>query len=210
MTAATDHFLQTLHTLRNEERMLLFGQAILVPAAEKELAITFLEMEYDNECLGYPGTAPAFEAAPALWAAQAVYTAAQLLLYRKDKEADIPALLPAYEGAVTAGAILSADLCLRFLPEVLLMAHNIDTDDLLVTILTGHLQHWHYSAIGHRQATEAPDFSVISSNACLQQLYADRVVNRKDRQLAMLPAVEPLVRAILGNHKTYFWNELSQ
>ncbi len=205
---ATDYFLQTLDTLRSREEVLLYANAIQIPQQELELAAAFLETEYDNECLGYPGQAPAFDAAAAVWAAKTVYTAAQLLLYRKDKEADIPTMLPAYEGAVTAGAILSADICLRFLPDVVQMARNIDADDVLVTILAAHLQQWHYSAIGHLSETEGLDFLVIIANPCLQQLYADRVIARKDKKLANLAEMAPLVKAALGNHQTYFWNEL--
>jgi hypothetical protein len=209
MTATvTDYFLQTLYTLRNREEILLYEHAVLVPAAELELAAAFLETEYDNECLGYPGKAPAFDAAAATWAAQTVYIAAQLLLYRKDREADLPAMLPAYEGAVTPGAILSADICLRFLPDVVQMAGNIDADDILITILEAHLQHWHYSAIGHGTEVEGLDFSVISTNPCLLQLYADRVMARKDRRLAAHAQIAPVVKAALGNHQRYFWNEL--
>jgi MoxR-vWA-beta-propeller ternary system domain bpX4 len=205
---ATDYFLQTLDTLRSGEEILLYAHAVQIPSQELELAAAFLETEYDNECLGYPGQAPAFDTAAALWAAKTVYIAAQLLLYRQDKEADIPAMLPAYEGVITPGTILSADLCLRFLPDVLQMAKNIDADDVLVTILAVHLQQWHYSAIGHLIQTEGLDFSVINTNSCLQQLYADRVIARKDKRLAALAEVAPMVKAALGNHQTYFWNEL--
>jgi MoxR-vWA-beta-propeller ternary system domain bpX4 len=66
---ATDYFLQTLDTLRNAEEILLYANAVQIPSQELELAAAFLETEYDNECLGYPGQAPAFDAA-ALWAAK--------------------------------------------------------------------------------------------------------------------------------------------
>ncbi len=205
---ATDYFLQTLDTLRNGEEILLYANAVQIPSQELELAAAFLETEYDNECLGYPGQVPAYDGAAAVWAAKTVYIAAQLLLYRKDKEADIPAMLPAYEGTITQGSILSADICLRFLPDVLQMAKNIDADDVLVTILAAHLQQWHYSAIGHLMETEGLDFSVINTNPCLQQLYADRVIDHKDKKLATLAEMAPAVNAALGNHQKYFWNEL--
>jgi MoxR-vWA-beta-propeller ternary system domain bpX4 len=205
---ATDYFLQTIDTLRNREEVLLYANSIQISEQELELAAAFLETEYDNECLGYPGQAPAFDAAAAVWAAQTVYIAAQLLLYRKDKEADIPAMLPAYEGVLTPGSILSADICLRFLPEIQQMAKNIDADDVLITLLATHMQQWHYSAIGHLQETEGLNFAFIDTDICLQQLYTDRVIARKDKKMANTAEIAPLVKAALGNHQTYFWNEL--
>jgi MoxR-vWA-beta-propeller ternary system domain bpX4 len=205
---ATDYFVQTLYTLRNREEVILYAYDRLIPVAERTLAADFLETEYENECLGYPGMAPAFDAAAALWGAQTVYSSAQLLLYRQDKEADLASVLLPYTGPMTPSAILSADLCLRFLPDVLQMAKQMDSDDLLVTLLTTLLQQWHYSAIGYRFDITGADFDAIISDACLRQLYVDRVITRQDQQAAILPPLMPFVKAAMGNYQSYFWKEL--
>ncbi len=205
---ATDYFVQTLYTLRNSEEIILYAYDSLIPSAEHTLAIDFLAIEYENECLGYPGVPPAFDTNAALWSAQTVYKAAQLLLYRKDKEADLPLLLPPFTEPITPGAMLSADLCLRFLPDVLQMAKNIDADDLLVTLLTTFLQQWHYSAIGYKLHVAEDDFDIIINNFCLRQLYIDRVIARKDQQAALQPVLAPFVKAALGHYQPHFWKEL--
>jgi hypothetical protein len=205
---ATDYFVQTLYTLRNKEEVVPYAYDKLIPAAQLPLATDFLEGEYDNECLHYPGKPPAFDAVAALWAAQIIYISAQLLLYRKDKEEDLPLLFPEYKGAITPAAMLSADLCLRFLPDVWQMAKNMDADDLLVEILDHYLTQWPYSAVGTAIDVTETAFELMASDPCLLQLYIDRIIARKDRAKAALPFVAPFVKAALGNFQTHFWKEL--
>ncbi|GGH67365.1 hypothetical protein HNQ91_001671 [Filimonas zeae] len=205
---ARHHFLDTIYHLRNEESLLLFSRIAVIEAEEALLVTDFLELEYRNECLDYPATPPAFNAAAALWGAKTIYTAAQLLLYREHTNTQLPVLLPAYNGTQTPDAILSADLCLRFLPAVLQQAENIDPDDVIISLLQACLQQWHYSGISCYAAEQLPDMAVVLDNATLRQLYADRVIACKQAALAKLPALAPVVKASMGNYANYFWKEL--
>jgi hypothetical protein len=205
---ARNHFLDTIYHLRNEESLLLFSRMDVIEDEEAQLVTDFLELEYRNECLDYPATPPVFDAAAALWGAKTVYTAAQLLLYRKQQSKELPLLVQEYTGNQTAAAILSADLCLRFLPDILEQARRIDPEDALVIVLEARLMRWHYSGIACYTHKEPPDMKVVFSNAALRQLYADRVIACRQRQLAQLQELAADVKAAMGHYANYFWKEL--
>ncbi|GAB2813600.1 hypothetical protein GCM10027043_11710 [Ferruginibacter profundus] len=168
-----------------------------------------LAIEYDTEVLNYPFTAPPFNATAALWAAKTTYTICQLILYRENKASELPQLLPLYPHAIDAGAMLSADLCLRFLPQVLKDTKNIDPDDALITLAEEQLQQWHYSGIGYPLKITAINFDGITDNECVLQLYINRVIQKKDLQRAQLPLLYEKIKAAMGMYSSRFWKELN-
>ena len=190
--------LLTIQHLRRHEEVLLHGQ--LEPALKEdtgELA-AFLAEEYAAESLNYPYTPPTFDAAAALWGAKTLYTAAQLLLNRQHGEQDLPGLLPPFPHPLTEGAILSADLTLRFLPAVIDRLQRIDPEDVLIPVLENKLVTWHYSGIGHSLPVEKLNFELLSGMFCLRQLYIDRVIELKNKALAAHEALSDSVKASMG------------
>jgi len=202
------YFLDAITHLRIHEQIVLYRQLTHVSAAEGESVRQFLETEYRRESLEYPGIAPDYDPEAALWAAQLIYFASQLLLYRRNKETELTLILPDYPGEITAGAILSADLCVRFLPEILDKTREIDTEDALAGVLEHHLQTWHYSGIGYPLKKEALSFDIIFREPGLKQAYINRVIGKKSASLAEIPALRQEVMASLGNLGSYFWKEL--
>jgi hypothetical protein len=200
-------FLQTIEHLRHYEEVVLYGNLLHVESAHENEVAAHLEKEYRRESLHYPFEAPPFDPAAALWAAKTVYTASQLMLHRQNKPADLDAFFPAYPGTPTPGAVLSADLTLRFTPDILVNLKLMDPEDRLSDLLESHLNTWHYSAIGYKWESGELDFSVITSNPCLFQLYADRVVERKDIRLARHPSLINTVSASLGLHAKTWWSD---
>lgn len=187
--------LLTIQHLRHQEEILLHG--LLGPALKedtKELA-AFLAGEYAAESLNYPHTPPPFDPEAALWGAKTLYTAAQLLLNRQHEEEELPALLPPFSQSIAEGAILSADLTLRFLPAIIAQLHRIDPDDALIPILEEILITWHYSGIGHALPIEKLNFEPLSGMFCLRQLYIDRVIEMKNQALAEHIALREGVKA---------------
>ena len=142
-------FYNTVFHLRQAEEIILYDRLLVFTPEDDELVKDLLKIEYETESPGYPFAAPAFDAAAALWGAKTIYTACQLVLYRENKTAELPELLPPYKGDINASAMVSVDLCLRFLPEVISSARNIDPEDSLVEIIENLLTQWHYSGIGH-------------------------------------------------------------
>lgn len=203
------YFLDTLMRLRQAEELVLFHKSFTVDAAEAALVTDFLERSYDEECLSFPEQAPSFNADAALWAAQVLYFTAQLYLFRSDTAKELPALFPVYKRAVDPAAILSADLCLRFLPRLQQELRLADAEDPLTPLLKELLAPFHYSAIGTKEAAiDAINWEVEMSDPCYRHLYLNRIVECKDLERAGLPYWKSRIGDYMGAYKTTFWREL--
>lgn len=205
-----NYFCQTLQHLRAYEEVLLFANLLQFSEEEQGEAIGFLAKEYAEEALHYPYEAPAFDGAAALWAARTVYMAAQLLLYRENKVAELEALLPAYPHTIGPSAVLSADLTLRFLPDILLQLKAIDPEDALIDVLEAHLKAWHYSGVCYPLPADKLDVTFLTGSPCLFQLYVDRIIFYKNRLLARHPVLESGVKAALGMYAATFWSDFTE
>ncbi|MDI3319394.1 hypothetical protein [Pinibacter soli] len=199
------YFLKMIQHLRVEEQVMLYGNLFETSSDEEEVC-SFLQTEYQQESLTHPFQSPSFDGAAALWGARLIYNAAQLLLYRQNKPNDLIALFPDFQNEVTPSAIVSADLCLRFLPDVIAPLRLIDGEDQLIGILENHLKIWHFSAVKSELSFDALDFTLILSNPCIKRLYVDRVIEYKKLKLAFHPSLKPLVQASLGMYADVFWN----
>lgn len=204
-----NYFLDTIRHLRSQEEMVVYDRFTPEGLSGDEAVIGFLMEEYERESPEYPGTRPEFDPGAALWAARTTYTAAQFLLFREKGIPETMRYLPHCDAMVTPGAILSVDLCLRFLPSIMEKAREISAEDWLVPILEEHLQAWHFSGIGYPLKTDQLVWTGILTNDCIMQLYVDRVIDRKARVLAELPVLKPAVDAVLGDHTGLLWKELS-
>jgi hypothetical protein len=203
-------FYNTIFQLRSKEEMLLYDRVIEFSLEDEELVKNFLRKEFETESLNYPFNSSIYNAEAALWAAKIIYTSCQLLLYREHENEELPELLPDFPFKKNVDSILSADLCLRFLPQVILEAKSIDESDYLVPILEKIIQEWHYSGIGIDTNLEYIKLEMIFSNSCLEQLYIDRVIDRKDLGRAQIPELKNKIKSSLGNHLSYFWKELKE
>lgn len=191
-------FLRMITLLRNEEQVLVYACIPDFSASEGEEVKRFLATEYANECLEYPGHPPAFDASAALWAAQYVYITAQLILYRETPEALLPTHLPEYNGDLTPESILSADLCLRFLPVMLEQITLIDPEDALIPLLRQVLEKWHFSAALSGIITEPSDTESVLQHPTIRQLYCDRIIRSNFSELDKHPAFQSFITASLG------------
>lgn len=204
------YFLPVIQHLRQHEEVVLYGNMMTINEEELTATAQLLDSEYREETTEYPYTPPAFDKDAAIWGAKTFYTAAQLVLYRENKEADLHLLLPGFEGEHTSSAILSADLCLRFLPDMLVQLKLIDPEDALIGTLEALLTTWHYSGIAYKALPETPDFTVVLRSPCLRQLYINRVIAHKRLTLANNPAISGFVTANLGIFAPAFWNEFKK
>jgi len=209
MNQPSQPFLETLYHLRTVEHVILYNKLTAVPFKEEQDVIAFLEGEYERESTDYPYTPPPFSATAALWAAKTVYFAAQLFLYRENKVTDLPSLLPAYSGTIDASAMLSADLCLRFLPSIKYALEGVDVNDPLLPVIEQYLKQFPYSGIGRDGEFTVPDTAIIINNNCLKQLYLDRVTERKAIKWANETVIKSALLANVGNYKTHLWRELN-
>jgi MoxR-vWA-beta-propeller ternary system domain bpX4 len=204
----THFFYDTIYQLRTNEEITIYDKILNFSDEDVQLVTDFLEIEYEAEVLNAPNNAPLFDAKAAVWAAKMIYTACQLILYRENKEDELPSLFPSFDHAINAGTIFSADLCLRFLPQVITETKHIDPDDKLINILEAILKQWHFSSIGYNLKTADLNFEIIFGNECLQKLYVDRVIEKKDTAKAALPNIQEKVKEIFGIYGSQFWKEL--
>ena len=201
-------FLDTIYHLRTIEQVILYNKIGIISRTEEIDTALFLETEYENEILEYPDVAPKYNSDAGLWAAKTVYSAAQLLLYREHKISDLHDFLPEYNSEIDAAVLLSADICLRFLPQIIMEMKRLDADDLVIPILENHLIQFHYSAIGFEIDTEKINFDNIASNDCLKGLYLNRIVDRKAIKFAQPDFIKKQLEIGFGDYKKIFWPQL--
>lgn len=198
-------FSHCIELLRQQEELILYQHLFTISEEETLEVGLFLGREYQKERLEYPFEAPEFDVEAAIWGAKTVYISAQLILFRKDAPTELERLLPDFSGKMSPSAMLSADLCLRFLPDIVKALESIDPHDPLMDILMDRLTKWHYSGIKAPLKVEAVDFQIVKSNACLHQLYVNRIIHYKNRALANHPEVLPRVLDHLGLHPNLYW-----
>lgn len=203
-----NNFLETISYLRQEEHLVAHANVLKTTRTEEEDIALFLEQEYENESLNYPFSPPEFNAKASVWASKIIYYATLLLLYRNDTQKDLKELFEDYEGVIDTAAILSADLCLRFLPQITMELKRIDFEDPLIPILENILNIWHYSAIDTNAEPPEIDFKLFLQNDCLTQLYLNRIIENKVLSWAENPYINKLLNSQLGYYKSYFWNTL--
>lgn len=191
--------------LRKEESIILYTNILKIEDQERSEVSTFLDGEYELEKVNFPFDPPSFNSEAALWAAEYVYIAAQLILFRSHEVEDVAKVLPNFKGEITASTILSVDLCFRFIPQMIDQLKNIDPDDPMILVIEEQLQDWHYSGIDYRLKTEILKTEIIHSSKCLEQLYINRIVKFKNKELAKLPAFQNILKAQFGIYEEAFW-----
>ncbi|WP_445431575.1 hypothetical protein [Chryseobacterium indoltheticum] len=201
-------FLDTLFLLRKEGTLTIFSDFKTLSEKEGKEAEDFFESEFEKERLDFLSDKIPFNKEAAIWAAKILYHSAQLYLIRKDTAKDLEKLIPQYRGEKDVSAILSADLSLRFLPQLLDALKIADSTDPLVKILENILQQFHYSGIGLDLNLENINWEEELKNKTYRKLYLERIVEKKAYSLAEIPYINQLLIAEFGMYKDIFWKEL--
>lgn len=163
-----------------------------------------LQQYYTDDINDMPGQAPPYDEKAALWAAAYLYRTVQFLLLRHLEAAELKHYLPPYDGERTPAAIYSADLCLRYLPDIFLLAKGISPEDPLVKTLVVLATQWPLSAAAIPEVpTEG--LSAILEHPSLKRTYIDRIILTKDDEKCKHPECLPLVMEALGIHAAQFW-----
>ncbi|RTQ48802.1 hypothetical protein EJV47_14445 [Hymenobacter gummosus] len=170
-----------------------------------EAATVLLTDYHADDALHLPHQAPAFEPAAALWAAEYLYFTVQLTLVRELDAAVVAERLPDYPGELTPAALYSADLLLRYLPNLLSLARGLAPDDVLVARLQRLAGRWPLSFVGHPGPAEEAAEAQVLAHPALRQEYVDRIIQAQDQARAARPALRPLVHAALGSHAARLW-----
>ncbi len=201
-------FLDTLFLLRKEGALTIFSDLKTLSEKEEKEAEDFFESEFEKERLEFLSDKIRFNKETAIWAAKILYHSAQLYLIRKDTAKDLENLIPQYQGEKDVSAILSADLSLRFLPQLLDALQVADSTDPLAKMLENILHQFHYSGIGLDLNLEKINWEEELKDKTYRKLYLERIVEKKAYKLAEIPYINQLLIAEFGMYKDIFWREL--
>jgi hypothetical protein len=183
----------------------------LNPFSEEDLqeAGVVLRKYYTDDALEMPYTAPGFSAEAAIWGATYLYRASQFIMLRDVGEQEVHAHLSDFSGVISPEAIYSADLTLRYLPELLYLAKGLAPDDILVKCIKHRLVQWPFSSVGTEVAREV-NHQPILAHPSLKYAYIDRIIQQKDIKRATDEAIAEAIREALGAHSSVLWPEFNQ
>ncbi|KNB61806.1 hypothetical protein [Chryseobacterium sp. Hurlbut01] len=201
-------FLDTLFLLRKEECITIFSDIHEISKKEEQDAADYFQAEFEKERLEFLSDTLVCDTETAVWAAKIVYHSAQLHLIRENTAKDLNKLIPSFKGKKDISAILSADLSLRFLPQIVSALQVSDPEDPLVKMLENILKQFHYSAVGFDLDLENINWEEELKDKTYRKLYLERIVEKKSYQLAEIPYLNQLLIAEFGLHKDVFWKEL--
>lgn len=105
-------------------------------------------------------------------------------------------------------SILSADLSLRFLPQIIEALQTADPEDQVIKMLEQILTEFHYSGVGSDLDLEKISWEEELKDKTYRKLYLERIVEKKAYQLAEIPYINQLLIAEFGIYKDVFWREL--
>ncbi len=140
---------------------------------ERDLAV--LAEAFDTFALSVAGARIAFDARTACEAAELVRQSSWALVQREDRLADLKRRLKMTGPPRTASQHLSADLMLRFVPQIVKRARGLDPSDPLSGLLGDLLRRWPLSGV-LSDVEEAPLLALdFGGHPGLLLLYAERL-----------------------------------
>ena len=200
---------QFILNLLEKGQVLLEGKLRDFSKTELEEAAKVLKVYYDHDKIEMPYQAPDFEPGIALWGATYLYHTMQLSLLRDENEETVREYLTASTASKTPSVIYSADLMLRYLPQLLNISKGLAPDDVLVKCLMETAVQWPFSSIGI-VLTETPNLDPILENQSLRIAYIDRIIQSKNQKNIYNEKVTKLINEALGDHQSTFWPELTK
>jgi hypothetical protein len=190
--------------LINDGKVKVVPQLLTFEEEDLRLATVHLQQYYEDDIQEMPATAPAFDATAALWAARYLYTTVQFILLRNLDETTMQEHMLPYTGELTPAAMYSADLTLRYLPDLFDLAKGLSPNDPLVKQMKETAQLWPFSSAAIAMP-EPTDLSLIFSHASLKQAYIDRIIAAKNLHKCQQPDCYPLVLEALGAYAADLW-----
>lgn len=208
MMKTNSPLLDTLFLLRKEECITIFTDLQEISKKEEQDAADYFESEFEKERLEFLSDQINCDRETAVWAAKVLYYSAQLYLIRKDTAKNLEKLIPQFNGKRNVASLLSADLLLRFLPQIISVLQNADPEDTLIKMLENILRQFHYSGIGFDLDLEKIDWEEELKDNTYRKLYLERIVEKKAYSLAEIPYINKFLIAEFGMYKDVFWREL--
>ncbi|MBI3099258.1 MAG: hypothetical protein HYY93_13610 [Planctomycetes bacterium] len=155
--------------------------------------------DWDSEArLSLGHEPPPFAAGPALWAARLLYRGCRALVDRATDTSTLQRHLAAPCPASPSPSVAySADLALRYLPDLFRLSKGLSEDDPLNASLLRLAREWPLSSVGIPGVGEV-DPALILDDRCLRLLYVDRILASRDLSRAGDPRVREALLEALG------------
>ena len=150
----------------------------------------------------FPGDCPALDPEMAHWATVFLFKACHLLANRDLPAEAVTTELDPFQTPLdrSPATLYSVDLAFRFLPDLERLASQAAADDPLVKALHSQGQLWPLSSVGMPLVSAGLDIAPILANTSLSLLYAERIIERKDKSRLGDPATAALVDEAIGAH----------
>ncbi|MDC8101617.1 hypothetical protein [Chryseobacterium rhizosphaerae] len=201
-------FLDTIFLLRKTECITLFSNFQEISPKEEAEAGDYFETEFEMERLEFLSGRMPCDRAAAVWAGKILYHSAQLYLIRENTAKNIDRLIFRFKEKKDISSVLSADLSLRFLPQIIVALNTLDPEDVLIGMLEDILTEFHYSGIGYDLDLKGINWEEELKDSTYRKLYLERILEKRDYKLAEIPTINKMLIAELGMHKDAFWREL--
>ena len=189
---------QFAQSLRLKGEILLNQELALDSLIERTEALNFLKEQYDLEMLEYPAISSQFQEKPASWAVRLMLYGGHYFLNREAYVADIAAHLPKMEARLSPEDQLSADLMLRFLPQLINEMKQLDTEDELIPLLENELRKSTFTSILYFEDFDVEKIKELSENKEMALLTLERVVAAKKWQWLKGNSLGQLLKEHIG------------
>jgi hypothetical protein len=193
-----------INTLLSEGTVTVQGQIVSFDQADVAATEQILLQYYQQDLLEMPGLAPVYSAGAALWAAHYFYVAIQLTVLRDVGEDVIKEQLKPFAGEVNPSSIYSADLILRYLPELFNLAKGLAPADLLVKELQDTAGYWPFSSVGIELNSLVND-DILFTHPSLKYAYLDRIIRHRDKKRIINTTTENYIAELTGEHVSILW-----
>lgn len=194
-------FIQNLLT---DGKVSVKGALISFTDEDMQQTSALLRKYYLEDILEMPFTAPDFSPVAGIWAAQYFYQAVQLTVMRDADEETISSILKPFSENIAPQEIYSADLVLRYLPELFNLVEGLAPADMLVQELQKCALQWPFSSVGIALGGKANE-EAIFAHPSLQQTYTDRIIKHKDKKRVTSTRIKASVSEAIGQYYTPVW-----
>lgn len=186
------------------EQLFATGEVTVVPpGADFQMSAEVNEeiFRFDRVArLDLAGEAPELDLSVARWAAQMLAEAARLTIARDLGPQDLTRIFARNCPEPRSAEVdYSADLFLRYLPDLIRLVERLAADDPLAARLRKLGAEWPLSSVGIK-GIPIGDLDPFLEHPALRQLYVDRILATGDVSRLADPRVALAARAALGAH----------
>lgn len=184
-------------------RVSIPGRIVFFDGEDRDATAPLLQQLYRDAALDCPAPVPAFAPQTAFTAAKFLYVAIQLAVLREEGEDSIRQHLPSFIPE-NAADVFSADLVLCYVPQLIRLVKGLAPADILVEKLLETAAIWPLSSVGIELKHPANE-DIILADPALKQLYADRIVEYKDKTRVSSAVIREQILESAGEHISVFW-----